>query len=131
MTESQDALAATLKRMEANERGFRLGLYGAALLEAGFLAAFLLLADLKDRTQVLMLLNFAGLLSIVARQRMTDTTNGYRALRLSVLDNPAVDLTPDWLDSYGLEPYLLIKAIQAGYAVREAPASVIPRTRTL
>jgi hypothetical protein len=66
MTDSKDALAATLKRMEANERGFRLGLYGAALLEAGFLAAFLLLADLKDRTQVLMLLNFAGLLSIVA-----------------------------------------------------------------
>jgi hypothetical protein len=65
MNESQDALAGTLKRMEANERAFRLGLYGAALLEAGFLAAFLLLADLKDRTQVLML-NFAGLLSIVA-----------------------------------------------------------------
>jgi len=66
MTESKDALAATLQRMEANERAFRLGLYGAALLESGFLAAFLLLADLKDRTQVLMLLNFAGLLSIVA-----------------------------------------------------------------
>jgi hypothetical protein len=66
MTESKDALAATLQRMEANERSFRLGLYGAALLESGFLAAFLLLADLKDRTQVLMLLNFAGLLSIVA-----------------------------------------------------------------
>jgi hypothetical protein len=66
MTESNDALAATLKRMEANERAFRLGLYGATLLESGFLAAFLALADLKDRTQVLMLLNFAGLLSIVA-----------------------------------------------------------------
>ena len=66
MTESKDALATSLRRMEANERSFRLGLYGAALLEAGFLAAFLLLADLQDRTQVLMLLNFAGLLSIVA-----------------------------------------------------------------
>jgi hypothetical protein len=66
MTDSQDALRATLARMEANERSFRLGLYGAALLEAGFLAAFLLLADLKDRTQVLQLLTFAAMLSIAA-----------------------------------------------------------------
>lgn len=66
-----------------------------------------------------------GLLSIVAGQRMTDTTNGYRALRLSVLDDPAMDLSAPWLDRYDLEPYLLIKAIRTGYAVREAPVSKI------
>ena len=65
------------------------------------------------------------LLSIVARQRMTDTTNGYRALRLSVLDDPDMDLSADWLDKYDLEPYLLIKAIRQGYVVREAPVSKI------
>jgi dolichol-phosphate mannosyltransferase len=66
-----------------------------------------------------------GLLSIVARQRMTDTTNGYRALRLSVLDDPSVDLSQEWLDKYDLEPYLLIKAIRTGYVVKEAPVSKI------
>jgi dolichol-phosphate mannosyltransferase len=66
-----------------------------------------------------------GLLSLVAGQRMTDTTNGYRAVRVSVLDDPMMDLSPSWLDSYDLEPYLLIKAIRCGYAVREAPVSKI------
>ncbi|MEO6224145.1 MAG: glycosyltransferase family 2 protein [Vicinamibacterales bacterium] len=66
-----------------------------------------------------------GLLSIVAGQRMTDTTNGYRALRLSVLDDPSMDLSPSWLDRYDLEPYLLIKAIRCGYVVKEVPVSKI------
>lgn len=63
------------------------------------------------------------LLSLAAGQRMTDTTNGYRALRLSVLDDPAIDLGQPWLDAYDLEPYLLLRTIRRGYVVREAPVS--------
>jgi len=65
------------------------------------------------------------LFSIVARQRMTDTTNGYRALRLSILDDPRIQLDQPWLDAYELEPYLLLTAIRLGYAVREAPVSKV------
>ena len=57
--------------------------------------------------------------SHVAGQRMTDTTNGYRALRLSVLSDERIGLNQPWLDAYDLEPYLLLRAIQLGYAVRE------------
>jgi dolichol-phosphate mannosyltransferase len=65
------------------------------------------------------------LFSLAARQRMTDTTNGFRALRLSVLADPAINLGQRWLDTYDLEPYLLMMAIRRGWFVREVPVSKI------
>ena len=56
---------------------------------------------------------------------MTDTTNGYRALRLAVLDDKRVDLDQEWLDKYELEPYLLYTLIRLGYPVREVPVTKI------
>jgi dolichol-phosphate mannosyltransferase len=67
----------------------------------------------------------ARLLSFAAGQRMTDTTNGFRALRLSILDDPRLLLDQRWLDGYELEPYLLLRAIRLGYAVREAPVTKV------
>lgn len=60
------SVAETLRRINANERHYRLALAGAIILEALFLGAFLLLADLRDRTHVLLLLSFAALLSVGA-----------------------------------------------------------------
>jgi glycosyltransferase involved in cell wall biosynthesis len=65
------------------------------------------------------------LFSLAVRRRLTDTTNGYRALRLSVFDDPRIDLDQPWLDHYELEPYLLFKMIRLGYAVREVPVTKI------
>jgi len=65
------------------------------------------------------------LCSLAARQRLTDTTNGYRALRLSVLGDPRLRLDRPWLDAYELEPYLLLTAIRLGYVVREVPVSKV------
>jgi glycosyltransferase involved in cell wall biosynthesis len=65
------------------------------------------------------------LFSAFARQRMTDTTNGYRALRLEVLKDERLNLNQDWLDKYELEPYLLYKLIRLGYPVMEAPVTKI------
>jgi dolichol-phosphate mannosyltransferase len=71
------------------------------------------------------------LFSAAARRRMTDTTNGYRALRLEVLNDKRVNLDQDWLDKYELEPYLLYKLIRLGYGVREAPVTKIYPMRAL
>ena len=71
------------------------------------------------------------LFSAAARRRMTDTTNGYRALRLEVLKDKRVNLDQDWLDKYELEPYLLYKLIRLGYGVREAPVTKIYPMREL
>jgi dolichol-phosphate mannosyltransferase len=54
----------------------------------------------------------------------TDGTNGMRAFRLSLLDDPRIRLDQEWLDRYELEPYLLYQAVRAGYRVREVPVTV-------
>ncbi len=54
----------------------------------------------------------------------TDGTNGFRALRLAMLDDPRFRLDQPWLDRYELEPYLLYQAVRSGYRVHEVPVTV-------
>lgn len=63
------------------------------------------------------------LFGIVSGQKMTDTTNGFRAARVSILGDPKLHLDQEWLDEYELEVYLLYKAIKLGYRVIEVPAT--------
>ncbi len=53
----------------------------------------------------------------------TDVTNGFRAYRLSLLDDPRVRVHQDWLDRYELEYYIHWKAITLGYRVVEVPVT--------
>ena len=61
-----DAVADTLRRMETMEQRSRMSFIAAFVLEGAFLAAFLLLADFKDRTHVLLLLSVSALLTLGA-----------------------------------------------------------------
>jgi dolichol-phosphate mannosyltransferase len=63
------------------------------------------------------------LFSLVARRRVTDSTNGFRALRTSVLADPRLRLDQAWLDGYELEPYLYLRVIRLGYATAEVPVT--------
>src|SRR5439155_18587923 len=65
------------------------------------------------------------LFSVVARRRVTESTNGFRALRTSILKDPRIRLEQGWLDEYELEPYLLFKAIRLGYGFTEVPVTKI------
>jgi hypothetical protein len=47
---------------------------------------------LRDATRV-----HPFLLSAVARRRVTDSIDGFRALRIEVLRDPRLDPTPPWL----------------------------------
>jgi len=69
------------------------------------------------------------LFRIVSGYPSTDGTNGFRAFRLSLLDDPRVRLDQDWLDRYELEPYLLYQAVRCGLRVREVPVTVRYHTR--
>jgi dolichol-phosphate mannosyltransferase len=55
--------------------------------------------------------------------RVTDVTNGFRAYRLAVLDDPRIRIDQDWLDRYELEYYLHWKVITLGYRVVEVGVS--------
>jgi dolichol-phosphate mannosyltransferase len=53
----------------------------------------------------------------------TDLTNGFRAYRLSLIDDPRINVWQDWLDTYEYEYYLHFKAYTLGYAVEEVPVT--------
>jgi dolichol-phosphate mannosyltransferase len=66
-----------------------------------------------------------SMMSLVTGKRITDSTNGFRAIRLDLLDDERINLEQEWLDGYELEPYLLYKAITLGYRVCEVPVTKI------
>ncbi len=66
-----------------------------------------------------------AIFSLITGRRITDSTNGFRAVRLSMLKDERIDLTQDWLDQYELEPYLFYQAIKLGYRVTEVPVTKI------
>lgn len=65
------------------------------------------------------------LFSLVARRRVTESTNGFRAVRSVVLKDPRINLDQAWLDEYELEPYLYLKAIKLGYRTAEVPVTKV------
>jgi len=65
------------------------------------------------------------LLSAITGHRFTDSTNGFRAVRTSVLRDPRLRLRQAWLDQYELEPYLLYKTLRLGYRLVEVPVTKI------
>ncbi len=65
------------------------------------------------------------LFSFVSGKKITDSTNGFRAIRSTVIKDPRMDLNQDWMDHYELEPYVFCQAIRLGYRVTEAPVSKI------
>jgi dolichol-phosphate mannosyltransferase len=65
------------------------------------------------------------LFSLVARHWVTESTNGFRAVRTSVLCDPRLDLSQTWLRQYELEPYLYLRSIQLGYRTVEVPVTKI------
>lgn len=56
---------------------------------------------------------------LISSANLTDTTNGFRAARTSMLGDPRLVLNQRWLDEYELEVYLLYKAAKLGYRVTE------------
>jgi dolichol-phosphate mannosyltransferase len=65
------------------------------------------------------------LFSLITRRWITDSTNGFRAFRVSLFDDPRINLQQEWLNKYELEPYLFYKAIRLGYRVKEVPCTKI------
>lgn len=65
------------------------------------------------------------LVGLFCGRRITESTNGFRAMRLSVLDDARIDLHQPWLDHYELEVYLLMKLLLLGYRTEEVPCTKI------
>ncbi len=75
------------------------------------------------RGRELLIRGYTLLFRVLTGFRATDVTNGFRAYRLSLLDDPRIRIEQDWLDRYELEYYLHWKAITLGYRVVEVGVS--------
>jgi dolichol-phosphate mannosyltransferase len=65
----------------------------------------------------------APLLSLAARHRYTDTTNGFRGYGARFLADPRVDPFRDIFQGYELHYYLAIRAARLGFRVVETPVT--------
>jgi dolichol-phosphate mannosyltransferase len=71
------------------------------------------------------------LMSVITGRKVTDSTNGFRAMRVSLFEDRRININQSWLDRYELEPYLLYKTITLGYRFMEAPVTKIYPSKKL
>jgi len=57
--------------------------------------------------------------------RCTEVTNGFRAYRAAILEDPRINIWQDWLNGYELEYYLHYKVLTLGYRFTERPVSKV------
>jgi dolichol-phosphate mannosyltransferase len=53
----------------------------------------------------------------------TDLTNGFRAYRVALFDNPEFRIEQSWLNTYEFEYYVHWKVLQCTYRLVEVPVS--------
>ncbi len=62
-------------------------------------------------------------MSLFARTPITESTNGFRAFRVNLMQDRRIHLDQRWLNAYGLEVYLLWKVLTLGYRHKEVPCT--------
>ncbi len=68
---------------------------------------------------------YSAFFSLLVMRRITDATNGFRAFRLTIFNEPEINIGQSWLDRYELEPYILYKVIKnKNIRVQEVPITI-------
>ncbi len=68
---------------------------------------------------------FTFLWSLLLGRKLTDVTNGFRAYKVSLFDNPKIDIWQNWLSTYELEYYIHFWVLKLRYKFGEVPVSKI------
>ncbi len=68
---------------------------------------------------------FTFLWSFFLWKKLTDVTNGFRAYKVSLFDNPRINIWQDWLSTYELEYYIHFWVLKLKYKFGEVPVSKI------
>ena len=114
----KDAPEDMAKLKEATEEGFDL-VQGSRYLLGGVSGGMPFYRKIATR------LIHPWLFSLITGKKITDSTNGFRAIRVAMCNDKRIDLNQAWLDRYELEPYLFYKAIVLGSKVKEVPVTKI------
>ncbi len=73
----------------------------------------------------------AWLMGLITGKKITDSTNGFRAFKVSIFKDDRIKIDDPWLDHYELEPYLLYKVLTLGYKFAEVPVTKIYPSKKL
>jgi dolichol-phosphate mannosyltransferase len=68
---------------------------------------------------------FTFLWSVLLRKKLTDVTNGFRAYRVSLFDDPKINIWQAWLSTYELEYYIHFWVLRLKYKFGEVAVSKI------
>jgi len=66
-----------------------------------------------------------NLVRLLFRTKVTDATNGYRAVRTALFRDERIKWREDWLHHYQFEYYIYAKALKLGYRSMEVGTSMI------
>jgi len=72
---------------------------------------------------------FTFLWSMLLRRRLTDVTNGFRAYKVSLFDDPKINIWQEWLSTYELEYYIHFWVLKLKHKFGEVPVSKIYPSR--
>ncbi len=67
--------------------------------------------------------------TLLTNVRCTDVTNGFRAYKLKLFEDPQINIWQEWLDDYELEYYLHYKVLTLAYKMTEIPVSKVYQYR--
>jgi len=83
----------------------------------------------RDHTplfRLIMVKLIALFLTTITFRKITDSMEGFRAIRLSILDDQDIDIDQLWLDRYALEIYLFFKVTKGRrFRYKEVPISKV------
>ncbi|MCK4223584.1 MAG: glycosyltransferase family 2 protein [candidate division Zixibacteria bacterium] len=68
---------------------------------------------------------FTFLWSLLLRRGLTDVTNGFRTYKVSLFDDPKINIWQEWLSTYELEYYIHFWVLKLKYKFGEVPISKI------
>jgi dolichol-phosphate mannosyltransferase len=72
-----------------------------------------------------------GIVRFFTGRKVTESSNGYRAVKVSVLKDKRLDLRQDWLKDYQFEMYTLMRILMLDFKCTEVPVSKIYPSREL
>ncbi|MBI4057168.1 MAG: glycosyltransferase family 2 protein [Elusimicrobia bacterium] len=81
-------------------------------------------------SRYLMVKGYTWMWTLLVGRRLTDVTNGFRAYRLSLLEDERIRLDQEWLNTYELEYYIHYKVLSLGYKFKEVAVSKNYPSRT-
>ena len=65
------------------------------------------------------------IVNLFCKRNVTESSNGYRAMKVAVLKDPRINLNQKWLKDYQLEMYLLLRILMLDFKYGEVPVSKI------